>query len=1096
MFSSFHIKTIAHFEAKTLFRSWFFRILGILMLTIIFFFNLAMIVFGEGEIQHAVPSSIPYSSLMFFNVVQAIIAVFLASDFLKRDKKLDTTEVVYTRSMSNGDYIIGKLIGNLIVFTTLNIAILGLALIFNIILGFSTVNWIAYIYYFLLVSIPTLIYIIGLSFILMNLVKNQAVTFAILIGYIFLTMFYLQDQFYYLFDYMIYNIPMLYSDQIGFISLKLLIIHRGMYLLLGLSFISLSVFRLWRLPNKAYSNIYPITFSILFLIGGICLGYIHVKESIRGEKLRERMINVNNKFANSPRLTITFQEIKLTHKGNSIDVECLIKAANRTIKPIDTIIISLNPSLSISMISSNTDKIKFTRREHLILLNPPKQILPNDSLDLHISYSGSIDDEACYIDIDEKTRATSETSDMVNIGKIYTRVSKDFVFMTPECNWYPKTSVGFNKINTFWMLPEFSKYILSVSSKPGMTAISQGESTTTNNNTNFIIDKSLPGLSLVIGKFQKLSFKDKELEVGVYIKPDHDFFSKTFAALKDTAQRMIYKSIEDYSVRLKMQYPYKQLFLVEVPIQISSHQRFWSNHMEMLQPELIFIHEKGGQDRHFSFEKNIEDNKKWGEGKGLGEKQLQEQELKNFLESFTKRASTEFNYRNNLLQEEEVINPYFLFDEFYAFNHPIESKEYPVFNSILGSYLLKQASNANDNRYSFGFGEEERAVLLLQKNSLNQIMLNPDYYSLADNIITMKGDVLLSLLEKKIGKSQLDEILKEDFTKYSNQSIPFDQLNSQIKLRTGQELNSQLKAWLSSEKLPAFRIGKVDAFRVTDGERQRFQTRISIGNDGTIEGIVKVAIREVGKEESSEEKKLEFKTYNIGSNQIKNISILTDKQPSALIINTNASMNIPVKQEISILKVEGDGSMKAGVEEKIEPLVQWDEPGEIIVDNEDTLFNVINVSKQGLLIRIANKIGKPGDEYRGYMWWSVSGKWGKYVNNQFYGKYLHSAECIRSGGGDAKAIWKVPIASKGQYDIYTFIPRDKTMENEQHLGEYQYTISHDDGENKVTINCKDVEGGWVLLGTYYCSPGNTKVELNNQSKSRIVIADAIKAVKN
>jgi hypothetical protein len=240
---------------------------------------------------------------------------------------------------------------------------------------------------------------------------------------------------------------------------------------------------------------------------------------------------------------------------------------------------------------------------------------------------------------------------------------------------------------------------------------------------------------------------------------------------------------------------------------------------------------------------------------------------------------------------------------------------------------------------------------------------------------------------------------------------------------------------------------------------------------------------------------LMFKTYDIGVNQIKNISILTDKQPSAVIINTNASMNIPVKKEISILKVEGDGSMKVVNEEKVLPLVKWDEPGEIIVDDEDSLFSVINISKQGLLIRIANKIVKPGDEYQGYMWWSVPGKWGKYVNSQFYGKYLHSAECIRSGNGDAKAIWRIPIIEKGQYDIYTYIPRDKNEEHEQHLGEYQYTINHDDGENKVTINCNDVDGGWVLLGTYYCSPGNTRVELNNQSKSRIVIADAVKAVK-
>ncbi|RPH33384.1 MAG: hypothetical protein EHM93_05390 [Bacteroidales bacterium] len=1098
MLSIFQIKTIAHFEAKTLFRSWFFRILGILMLTIVFFFNLAMVVFGDygdGQIQRAVPSAIPYSNLMFFNVVQAIIAVFLASDFLKRDKKLDTTEVIYTRSMSNGDYIIGKLLGNLFVFTTLNFVILGMALIFNLILGFSTVNWIAYIYYFLLVSVPTLIYIIGLSFILMNLIKNQAVTFAVLIGYIFLTLFYLQNQYYYVFDYMVYNIPMLYSDLIGFIDLKLLVIQRGMYLLLGLSFISLSVYRLWRLPNKPYSNLYPIFLSVIFLIGGVYLGSLHVRNSMRGENLRGEMLNLNDKYASNPRLTLTHEDIKLNHKGKSIEVECILTAVNHTSKNIDTIVLSLNPSLLVSGIWEDKNELTFSRKEHLIQLEPKRQILPNESITLKIVYNGTIDDEACYIDIDKKTRDASEESDMVNIGKIYSRISDKFVLLTPENNWYPTTTVGFNKINTLWMLPQFCKFNLSVQTSEGMVAVSQGAPNSSTNITQFTTDKSLTGLSLVIGPYKKISYNTQEPEIGVYLKPNHDYFNKAFPDLKDTIQKMVYKSLEDYSLRLKMPYPFKRLFLVEVPIQVQTHQRFWSNHMEMLQPELIFVHEKGGQNRRFNFESNIKDSKDNGDGKSLSAKDLQEEEFKKFLASFTRRATTKFNYNNRSVQEEERINPYFVFDQFYAFNHQVESKEYPVFNTILGSYCLKQASISTENKYTYGFSEEEKAVLLLQKKSLSQVILNPDYYSLADNIINMKGDVLLSLLEKKIGKEKLDEILNEVFTKYNSRAIPFEEINNLFKNRAGQDLSKHLNLWLSSDKLPAFRIGKVDAYRVTDGERQRFLTRLSIANEGAIEGIVKIAIREAGSNESSQEKKLDFKTYDIEPNQIKTISILTDKQPTDAVINTNASMNIPVKKEISILKVEGDGSMVAKNEEKTTPLNRWDEEGEIIVDNEDSLFSITNVSKQGLLIRLANKIGKPGDDYQGYMWWSVSGKWNKFINNIFYGKYLHSAVAIRSGGGNSKVIWNIPIEEKGQYDIYTFIPKDPTDDDEQHLGDYQYTISHDDGESKVTINCKDVDSGWVLLGTYYCSQGNTKVELNNESKSRVVIADAIKAVK-
>ena len=92
---------------------------------------------GDGWAIRAIPSAIPYFNLLILNVAQAVIAVFLASDFLKRDKKLDTTEVIYMRSMTNGEYVIGKTLGNMQVFMILNIAVVIMALIFNALLSLS-----------------------------------------------------------------------------------------------------------------------------------------------------------------------------------------------------------------------------------------------------------------------------------------------------------------------------------------------------------------------------------------------------------------------------------------------------------------------------------------------------------------------------------------------------------------------------------------------------------------------------------------------------------------------------------------------------------------------------------------------------------------------------------------------------------------------------------------------------------------------------------------------------------------------------------------------------------------------------------------------
>ncbi len=118
MISLHNITSIAKYEITTLLRSWFFRIFALIAIVVLFFFNMVTLIMNNGGnwSLKAISSIIPYVNLIMLNMVQAIIAIFLASDFLKRDKKLDTTDVIYIRSMSNGEYVAGKTIGNLVVF--------------------------------------------------------------------------------------------------------------------------------------------------------------------------------------------------------------------------------------------------------------------------------------------------------------------------------------------------------------------------------------------------------------------------------------------------------------------------------------------------------------------------------------------------------------------------------------------------------------------------------------------------------------------------------------------------------------------------------------------------------------------------------------------------------------------------------------------------------------------------------------------------------------------------------------------------------------------------------------------------------------------
>src|SRR6056297_3894863 len=140
MISLHNIFSIAKYERKTLLRSWFFRIFSVLSLLVLFGMNFGMIIEGGGEEGWAIrsiPAAIPYFNLLILNLAQAVIAVFLSSDFLKRDKKLDTTEVIYTKPVSNPVYIAGKTAGILVTFLGLNVAALIIAAVYNIFFAHS-----------------------------------------------------------------------------------------------------------------------------------------------------------------------------------------------------------------------------------------------------------------------------------------------------------------------------------------------------------------------------------------------------------------------------------------------------------------------------------------------------------------------------------------------------------------------------------------------------------------------------------------------------------------------------------------------------------------------------------------------------------------------------------------------------------------------------------------------------------------------------------------------------------------------------------------------------------------------------------------------
>lgn len=1107
MISLHNILSISKYERKTLLRSWFFKIFTILSLLVLFGMNFGMIIEGggsEGWAIRSIPSAIPYFNLLVLNVAQAIIAVFLASDFLKRDKKLDTTEVIYMRSMTNGEYVIGKTWGNLQVFLILNIAVVVMALIFNALAAGTPISWLSYAAYLLLISIPTLVFIMGLSFLLMSVIRNQAITFVLVLGYIGITLFLLQAKFYYIFDYMAFNIPMLSSDIVGFGNMDVILAHRGIYFSLGLGFIFLTIFLLKRLSQSGGSKWLSLFFSIVCITFGGYLAYNHIHKFKQIEKFRAEAVILNNKYVEEPIPATLKQSIKLTHTGDKIAVKSLMEVENNTGNILKKLLFSLNSGLKISELKLNGKPVSFERKKHLVIVSTQVNIQPNEKANVEFTYSGKINEALCYLDIDEETMQEKYGKFVINVDKRFAFITPNYLLLSPEANWYPKTGVTYSSSNVSWYQPHFIDFTLEVKTSPQLKAISQGKiDEVAPGEFRFTNENPLTQITLAIGNYQQITNKNDTLELGVWTLKGHNYFSELFPEAKDTIAAIAAEHFNDFQRKLNLEYKLKRLSLVEVPAQFKTFERIWTSSQELVQPEQIFIPEKGFLIREADFENRKKSSWRYRR-RDEAELTPRDKEIRvfeDFFRNFTNEQNNNYRQNRGNWTAVQVGNPYYIFPLLYNFQNNIQSDRWPITNRVFEAYLKAQGTDMRSifmSSMNGGESEDVRANIALQDSTFQEILADAGQKQIIDNVIKLKGDVLFSMIQWKAGEEEFKGFLTNILNQNKFKNISFEEFASEIDKAFGIELIPMMDNWFNAKVLPGYLISPIKAVKVKDGDAMKTMVSAKITNFSNVEGLVKLIFRGGGRGRSMSGGDITNKLVHFDPNQTKELSYLLDVPPRMVMVNTMTSKNIPqtmmnffreIKEDLKAKPFEGERISKIPVQNAL--------PSEIIVDNEDPEFEVTKIENRSLLEKLIIKDKTSTSKYAGMTWWRPPTNWTATTNSDFYGEYIRSAYYIKGGDGNLKAKWHVPIKKAGYYDVYYHVYKSRRFRRgrSEEKGEYNFTIYSDDGAEEAALAIQNAEPGWNHLGSYYFSPDTALIELSNKTTLRAVFADAVKLVE-
>ena len=1132
MFSFFNIRSVALYEAKTLLRSWFFLIFAAMTLC---FIGAMDVLFYSGALDEApwlfraLPSFIPYLNISWLNLVQAVLAIFLATEFFKRDKKMDTTEVIYMRNMTNGDYIFGKLLGMMAVFLGLNVTLLVVAGTIHGVFSDRPFAGLAYLLYPLLISIPTLVYTFGLAFLMMILVRNQAVTFVILLGYAAGILFFVVDRYHGLYDYLSFYQPLMLSDFIGISSVTLVLLQRGFYLLLGIGLIFITILLLPRLPQSPALRKFAIGIICLIGLAASLMVYEYHHHFSRATALRKKMAELNQPLIQQPILTVQGHRLHLFHEGKSIRVHSYLCFTNKNSDSLRQALFSLNPGLQINRITRRAQAIPFVRDGHLLTftLDPPLAHNVVDSVEM--MYHGSPDEGACYTDLSEEILSQRQRFWTFTSGKKYCILQPKYVLLTPESLWYPISGLPFSAYFPASGHRDFVHYTLHVQTDPTLQAISQGACVSSGTG-EFIFKSeiSLSQCSLIIGQYQNRSVQVDQTTYQIWHRPGHDYFSPYFKNVQDTLAVIIRELRQDYERRLGLNYPYQRLSLIEVPVQFATHQRLHTVQQESVLPEMILIPEYGvginGADFPERYHRLERMSKRMSQV--LTPEELQIRLFRTFVEQvlFGNRADRSAGSNWTSLPSQSVVFPLF-----YSTGHHFFSKTMPLFNVACEAYLyyrsFEETGRQGMSRMFAGISFEETANMQLMKNSLREILAERANSPIARDVLRVKGEYLFKHLESCFPSGQFLPFMTRFIAERRFQETEAAELITALSIRQACEVAGEYADWQESKRLPAFLISDVQAYKVLDQDRTRYQVRFKVANPESAAGLISVNFRRGGPMAGGpgagqaggpggmgagggrpfgggDETTAPDRLYRVAGHEVKEIGVVLDDAPALLSINTLISKNLPIlisyplaemklRESAAPFSGEHPAALSAGSED-------------IIVDNEDQGFSFDRQVSGGLLKKwLMRKTVFQEQKYQAMVVWNPPQNWTPTVSSDFYGRFVHSAIYIKSGKGDKTCSWAGRIPSAGHYDIYFYVARmprffrdrGANRRGRELAGTFHFKVYHDDGVEELAIDVQDAEPGWNLLSTHYLSAASARVTLSDESDGRIVYADAVKWVK-
>ena len=1059
----FEIYHIACKEAKITCRSTPFRIFSVVILALVLYTHIREQGTTAQWAQVALPSSVPYLNTLLFQLLQTILVILLASEFHIKERRADTLEVLRVYPVSNFAYYTGKIGGVVVVLLFLNLLSLLMGACFNLFVSPSPFSLYPYLFYFFTLSLPTIICFTGIAFLVATIVRNRVLSIILLplVASCFCSL--LPRVCYGTFDLYALYVDTTLSEVTGHSDLLTYLLQRSLFLCVGLSCMGFTAATQSRLNNRNNDKRrYVFGGTICFAVG-ICTSLFYYHQYRTDDQIREKYRATYTKYLHV-NVVLKEQDIHYRQEGEILSVKTMITLENPGTTPVDTCVLYLNPALEVHAISNDGEQVPFRRENQAVIV--VFFLNPGESRQLEVTYSGKIDERICYLYISDSQR--QEIPSLFDRGRRYAFLEDRYTLLTPECLWYPVAIPP--GIYPESLLVPLVSFRLKVDKTTQKTILSQGVRRERVDDITFTPACPLSWISLCIGDFnKKSSITISSRDYTLYTLKGHRAVGRVLRGVTQDTIRELYAEMKMFQSD-PLPSAFDELQLIEVPATFRSYYRVWESKSEYLQPGVFFWQEEGlSYDCQF-YGRNNEERVRyliwdtWREGRLI----------------ISDPFAALFGYGGHV-----SVNPYN--SRFLYFNTPyrIYSESYPIIDQIWHSIQCTQQGNKG------AWGSS--SLRYLSEYSFDQALRDKEIqagtlYSIKD----IKSEQLLRYIHARSLQKEFDRFSDYLNQRYANQSIPYELFLLKLQAYTGVDLSLFMDKWLfQNSGLPEYQIKDFAWGRKQEGEDMLYLIRFKIHNNSYVEGNIAVRNSDI------------LNYYMIPPCSYK--EIVMEVSSNYTYILYGMSKNIPVSSSYECYARYPhslpffDDDVEEGIFDIDSATFYQVNENEIIIDNRDSGFRVVDIGAPSWLLRSVGKVTKNDIEKPR----PTFNKWQEQASINAYGYPIQSLWERFSGAGKTYVEWITTITKAGRYDLYVYKARSERGFSSIYTKEaapFHYSIHNSGTTEEVQYIYHPYQGGehtdWGHIGRFHLQPGETSVRLSDKSSAPnlLIIADAIKWV--